>query len=753
MANRNYLNYFISDLVKLAHHNRSNVEILHAILDELSFRKKSLARRELTAEIHAYITQAESSSKLTVSLRQSSPAAGLPKLELNKNDKDRLSGKFSTSEIPKRYRRTVLNTTHMHNFRKEKMLKMYQDGVCGNDAAVVRNIIDFFLHGQVIIQKKLSTEKDVATISINKNEQIKNNSVAITDNISNISVGHNKKKENEVFASQSDFYLADLDKCIILSAPPGSGKTYSIVERLANHVMALKEPYDAKKILVLSFTRNAVKELRLRLDKRNKSNLAGNLDLIRVMTFDALAYNILLACDTTLPNDDFDRNIRMAKSLIMQKKNINVAVLKTVQWIYVDEYQDLVGCRADFTIELMRLVLTRGGAVSLLGDPCQRIMSFQLKHRNDTTNDAFLLQFKSLAAKQLLQYRLKESYRFITTEQQERVKKLTDLLVSEQITTISSHDYAPLVKLDAIHEGDAVLCMRNVECYLISQILTQRGFSVCLQAGGDKSELPIWIYRVFAGWRQEIISVELFQQKCQTILGRNGEEELDYLFRTGVVMNNNILVVRLVQYAEKYRTINPMTATHQVIVSTVHKAKGLQFPQVFFYSNKNNFSRYNDAMSTFYVAVTRAEQHFFILEDSKIETIHQTRGGMYMVGKSLLLEGINDIDLQSLIPEPEILSVAYLDKMLNGEAQYFVSNYENQAWLFSETDNNHTMRLYRMPRLEKTRKIKNHNRYYLNLAQGEMSTFVYYGNSVLIERIVGPTCLLPLPVFKGLWEI
>ncbi|WP_414161178.1 UvrD-helicase domain-containing protein [Serratia sp. BNK-12] len=759
MSVRSYLNYFISDLGKLARQSRYDTDLLHAILDELSCRKKSLARRELTEEIHEYLSYQPPPSvapRQTVSRSLVSPAAKLPKLELNQIEKERLTGKFNTSEIPNAYRRAVLNTTHIHNLRKENLLRMHLAGICGNDAAAIRCIIEFFLHGHVVAQAVRPEENKTATALINSTNTRKRNKfsdVKSTDNIVEINAGQSRKTENEICASKSDFYQAALDKCIILSAPPGCGKTYSIVERLANHVMALSEPYDAKKILVLSFTRNAVKELKLRLDKQSQSDQSGSLDLIRVMTFDALAYSILLVSDATSPDDDFDSNIRRAKSIIIQEKIADVEVLKTVKWIYVDEYQDLVGCRADFTIELMKLVLTRGGAVSLLGDPCQQIMNFQLKNRNDTTNDAFLHQFKCLAAKQLLQYRLNESYRFITAEQKERVKKLTDQLVSAQTTEIISHDYAQMVALDAIHEGDAILCMRNIDCYLISQVLIQRGFSVRLQAGGDKSELPIWLYRVFAGWRQEIMSVELFQQKCQTILGCNGEQELDYLCRAGMVMNNNILVVRLVQNAEKYSARSPMTAAHQIIVSTVHKAKGLQFPCVFFYSNKTHFGRNRDAMSTFYVAVTRAEKHFCILKDSAIKTVRPTPSGMYMVDQSLLLEGLNEIDLKSLIPEPETLSTAYLDKLLRGETRYFVSRRETQVWLFSEVDNQTTMRLYRMPRLEKIARIQGKNRYYLNFSMAEMSTFFYSGDSEWIEKIVGPTCLLPLPVFKGLWEV
>lgn len=759
MSVRSYLNYFISDLGKLARQSRYDTDVLHAILDELSCRKKSLARRELTDEIHKYLScqpPPTVAQRQTVSCSQVSSAAKLPKLELNQIEKERLTGKFNTSEIPNAYRRAILNTTHIHNLRKENLLRMHLAGICGNDAAAIRGIIEFFLHGHTVAHTERPEEnKKVTTLIKSTNTRKRNefNDVKFTDNIVEINAGQSRKAESEICASKSDFYQAGLDKCIILSAPLGCGKTYSIVERLENHVMALSEPYDAKKILVLSFTRNAVKELKLRLDKHSQSDKTVSLDLIRVMTFDALAYSILLVSDVVSSDDDFDNNIRRAKSIVIQEKIADVEVLKTVKWIYVDEYQDLVGCRADFTIELMKLVLTRGGAVSLLGDPCQQIMNFQLRNRNDTTNGGFLHEFKRLAGKKLLQYRLNESYRFITAEQKERVKKLTDQLMSEQTTEIASHDYAQMVTLDAINEGDAVLCMRNIDCYLISQVLIQRGFSVRLQTGGDKSELPIWLYRIFTGWRQETMSVELFQQKCQTILGCNGEQELDYLCRAGIVMNNNILVVRLVQNAEKYSARVPMAAANQIIVSTVHKAKGLQFPRVFFYSNNTHFGRNRDAMNAFYVAVTRAEKHFCILNDSAIKTVRPAPGGMYMADQSLLLEGFNEIDLKSLIPEPEALSTAYLDKLLRGENRYFVSRRETQVWLFFEVDNQTTMRLYRMPRLERIAWIQSGERYYLNFSMAEVSTFFYPGDSEWIEKIVGPACLLPLPIFKGLWEV
>ena len=113
--------------------------------------------------------------------------------------------------------------------------------------------------------------------------------------------------------------------------------------------------YDARKILVLSFTRNAVNELRQRLFELTQQSPQKNLDLIKIQTFDSFAYQTLLSHPTLEPTDDFDANITRVKALLIEGI-ANDSVLGDIKWIYIDEYQDLVGCRADLTLELTKLV-------------------------------------------------------------------------------------------------------------------------------------------------------------------------------------------------------------------------------------------------------------------------------------------------------------------------------------------------------------------------------------------------------------
>lgn len=861
MADRNYINFFISDLGELARKNQADGKMLLAILAELEFRKQSQARKALTDEIGVYLSRQPKSSMSPCVKAKSSPqkhtikelndqsftpttllkdvrlpatlqnlqrtllcddaqlslkallamdtGSGHPKdllLRLQlfcrqrmpkkrvsskpedevdppvkpapkpvapKENQIEISGRFYTTDVPNLYRRTILDTTHIHNFRKEGLQSALSSGLRGNDAAIIRSLIVLFQQqAQAALPSSGAVDDAVLPVaetmvidappSVAQTQDVTEPVQAASGGapavnyetlIAEINAGQGRSAQTACSTHKTDFYQAGLDRCIILSAPPGCGKTYSIVERLANHAASLPENWEAKGILVLSFTRNAVKELKTRLGKYRQHGATGNLDLIRVMTFDALAWNILSASETSQPDDDFDSNIRRAKSLIIQGKSAEVAVLNNVKWIYVDEYQDLVGCRADFVIELMKLVLTRHGAVSLLGDPCQQIMNFQLKHRNDTTSENFLLRFKKLAGKQLMQINLSESYRFITAEQKARVSKLTAGMTSSQVSEINSSEYAQPVSLEAIQQGDAVLCQRNIDCYLVAEALTQRGYSVRLQAGGEKTETPLWLYRLFAGWHQETMSVALFQQKCQSVLGNDGEQALHYLSRLGVVANHHVHVARLVQISETYSAVPPVADPHQVVVSTVHKAKGLQFPRVFFYGNKTVFPRENDAMSLFYVAVTRAEKHFALLQDDAIKSAHASPGGVYKVDQRWLIEGMNEIDLHSLLPEPETLRPAHLDALVQGQARFFVGHHDAQLWLYAEFDHQQVIRLYRMPRLEKIHALRHHTRYRVPTQLAEMSTFVYAGTSAWLEKILGPTCFLPLPVLKGLWEI
>lgn len=77
------------------------------------------------------------------------------------------------------------------------------------------------------------------------------------------------------------------DQAIVVIAVPGSGKTRTIVHRIA-YLVKVKR-VSADRILVMAYNRNAVRELRLRLQ-----DLIGSLAYdLRVFTFHGLALSLL----------------------------------------------------------------------------------------------------------------------------------------------------------------------------------------------------------------------------------------------------------------------------------------------------------------------------------------------------------------------------------------------------------------------------------------------------------------------------
>lgn len=112
----------------------------------------------------------------------------------------------------------------------------------------------------------------------------------------------------------------DLEGSIIVSAGAGSGKTAVLSERV---IRKLKDGVDINKLLILTFTKEAAKEMKSRI--RNKiisNNLLRQLDLIdsaHITTFDSYALFIVTKYHYLL---NISKNIKIIDSSIIQIKKI-----------------------------------------------------------------------------------------------------------------------------------------------------------------------------------------------------------------------------------------------------------------------------------------------------------------------------------------------------------------------------------------------------------------------------------------------
>ena len=90
---------------------------------------------------------------------------------------------------------------------------------------------------------------------------------------------------------------SDIDGHILVNAGPGTGKTYTAIQRLM-FVLQQVEPEECDRILVLCYTRAAVGEIRKRIEDGIRSqSLPNEAAEISIATLDSFATSYLLTFD------------------------------------------------------------------------------------------------------------------------------------------------------------------------------------------------------------------------------------------------------------------------------------------------------------------------------------------------------------------------------------------------------------------------------------------------------------------------
>jgi hypothetical protein len=172
---------------------------------------------------------------------------------------------------------------------------------------------------------------------------------------------------------------------ILVEAGPGTGKTAVACARVAHLV-----DYGAvlgHEILVISFTRTAIAELRDRIEA-----MSGSRDqalAVRLSTIDSHAWSLRQGFETAEAKllDDavtFDANVERAQALLRDRDPDLLEFLARFRHVLVDEAQDVVGDRADFIVELLEALEPQCG-VTVFADPAQAIYGWSTEDDEGAT--------------------------------------------------------------------------------------------------------------------------------------------------------------------------------------------------------------------------------------------------------------------------------------------------------------------------------------------------------------------------------
>ena len=477
----------------------------------------------------------------------------------------------------------------------------------------------------------------------------------------NITPGKYDKLFSELSETQLKIVDDDASKYIVVAAGPGSGKTRVLVHKLAS--LLLLEDIKHEQLLMLTFSRSAATEFKQRL-----ISLIGNAaHYVEIKTFHSYCFDLLGKIGSL--EDSADIVQRAAKMIESREVEIG-RITKNV--LVIDEAQDMDQHEAALIHALMQR--NEDMRVIAVGDDDQNIYEFRgsdsqhMKDFIDTYGAARYELLDNYRSKRLI---VSMANSFASTLAQRMKTNPLKAIQTEQgsvrITKHRSQNLEVSIVEDIIrhyHGGTAcVLTATNEEALRVMGLLIRNNISARLiqtNNGFDLfnlAEIRFFMKALGKGnvptisdnaWTKAINELNAVYSKssCLSICMK--------MLETFAATNKTKYRSDLVEFIHESNYDDFIEdAKNTILVSTMHKAKGREFDQV--YLMLNQYDSTNDsAKRVLYVALTRAKSDL---------SVHYY--GNFMEGKPLL--GVSYQQDMTLYPEPNeiVLQFGHKDVVLD----------------------------------------------------------------------------------------
>ncbi|MEP6646015.1 MAG: RecQ family ATP-dependent DNA helicase [Saprospiraceae bacterium] len=433
------------------------------------------------------------------------------------------------------------------------------------------------------------------------------------------------KKYKQLFDSLSDVQRRIIDdknsQYIVVAAGPGSGKTKVLVHKLAS--LLLMEDVKHDQLLMVTFSRAAATEFKKRLIE-----LIGNAaNFIDMKTFHSYCFDLLGKVGT------IDRADAIIKTTVEKIKNNEVEISRITKTVLViDEAQDMD--KDEFDLIKVLMEKNEEMRVIAVGDDDQNIYEWR------GADSKYLLSF--ITEKKAAKYELITNYRsksnlvsftnqFVKTIET-RLKEIpieakqTDNGKIKIVHYKNENLIIPLID-DIFSSGlsgtTCILAHKNEEAFQIAGLLTKKGMQAKLIQSNDGFSLyNLAEIRFFL---KELKLDDGIFTISDDVWGKAKRKVIDSYKQSSKfeICNNLIKDFEATNTKKKYKSdfevfireskledfINENGET--IFVSTIHKAKGKEFDNVFLMLE--NFDAREDKMKRqLYVAMTRAKQNLII---------------------------------------------------------------------------------------------------------------------------------------------
>lgn len=424
---------------------------------------------------------------------------------------------------------------------------------------------------------------------------------------------------------------SDINSHIFVNAGPGTGKTYTVIQRL---LYLLNEVEQCENILTLCYTKAAIGEIKKRINIGiEKGELPYNASKVSICTFDSLATSYLVqkGIDAkTLNTLDYNQRIKKFNNII-EKDDFN-----NFQYCIVDELQDLVNDRATMTLKLLDAL---NCGYMILGDKCQAIYDYDCKSGDSINSEKFYAELNKKLCDDIQKYELIGNKRQSSPLCYETEKLRFELLNFDSTrcknTYKNSINNLPVYtkKTNDFRGSEnkgttAILCRNNGEAEYLSCLLYKNNVPHNLIRSNIKNEhINRYIADTLWDYCNETISKPELTKRLM-VRCRKTTENANYIFdRLCELIDQeeedfikcNTIAKALIYKSDISKEIlceNDFDLT----VSTVHKAKGREFDNIYMlgYDYRPNFKKPNNTEEEriIYVAQTRAKNNLSVLKKS-----------------------------------------------------------------------------------------------------------------------------------------
>lgn len=448
-------------------------------------------------------------------------------------------------------------------------------------------------------------------------------------------ISHTKNALNiEWTAEQTAIIGSSKSTRLLVDAGPGTGKTAVLGARISYLIQ--QEDVSPDRIWVISFTRTAILELRDRLERylKVKASALG----VRVVTIDSGAWAINSGFNLQAEiSGTHNKGIREVIELIQANEGV-FSYLNTIEHLFIDEAQDVVGIRAEMLLEFINAIPEHAG-VTVFSDDAQAIYGSWSTGKEklssvsgtlpENIRNFFSDRFQEVSLTKthrtddpILKNLYDEGRRLLLSDESgiDKLRGVRQLIRTNNHSLVESGN----VKTDMVDPSKTQLYLFRSRAEALVCINSARGLPHRIRMTGTSPLIEPWVAVMFWDWLDTEIDKATFFERWSQRIGGNSVSSDQLIWRVLIqnfgITDDRVDIQRLCNslssFAPPAEFCTPDLGFQGPIIGTVHTSKGreadvvtLTMPTV---RNGSTNSDYEEEARVMFVGATRARENLYV---------------------------------------------------------------------------------------------------------------------------------------------